>query len=376
MSRSRKPSPMRLSTPRAVLKRLLDAAATVAPAAEIPILADVLLVAAGDRLHATATDMDVELQASALVEIASPGECAVPAKLFAQLVTKSAAEGVVLELDPENERLKVAIGRARATLPTLPTEDFPSWSGGDYSHSFTLSAGHLSRLLTRALYAASNEDARYYLQGVYLHAHDQSLRAVATDGHRLSVVSTLLPGGADGMPGIIIPTGVVKRVLKLFGDGDVEIEVAETRIRFSSDGPDGPLVLASKVIDGTFPDYQRIIPDGEGQIVEVARADLLAALRRATAFATEKAVKLTMVPELLTIQASTIDAAELAEDMDAAEWSGAPGEVGVNAAYLAEALDHLSGDRVAIVIADAASPLLVRSPADPDALAVVMPVRI
>jgi DNA polymerase III subunit beta len=372
---------MHLSATTDALLQLLTAAAAIADDTAIPILGNVLLTAAGDRLHVTATDTDLELQSSVQVEVTAPGTCTVSAKRLYQLLAKSAKGTASLRLSADGEAMSIAVGRARAKLPTLPDTDFPRWSDGEYSHSFGIASHVLAKLLRRAEYAASTEDERYYLHGVFLHAggdNGQSLCAAATDGHRLTRIDTLLPGGAEGMPGIIIPTAAVKRVLKLLKGADVEFEVSDTRFRLSITDPAGDVTLSSKVIDGTYPDYERIIPKDDGQAIEVDRVALKSALSRAIAFASEKSkvVSLSMEAELLTLRATNPDSGEITEDLDAGEWSGRPLEIGTNAVYLAEAIAHLTGPRVRMVVRDAVSPIRIEDPSDPESLSILMPVRI
>ncbi|MGE5515111.1 MAG: DNA polymerase III subunit beta [Bacteroidota bacterium] len=381
---AKKPTPsMLLTIQRATLQRVLDVAAQVSPAnGTTPIIGYVLLTATGEKLHAVATDMDAEIQVAVMAEVKTAGACTVPAKLFAQLISRSSAEQVTLSLDDAAGRLSVFIGRARAQLPTLPVEDFPVWTSGDFDNQFDLDGDVMSKLLGRVEHAVSSEDTRYYLQGVFLHAGrgdlDQSLVAVATDGHRLIRAATLLPGGAEGLEGAIIPHPTVKRIRKLFAEGDVEVEVSATMIRISSSGPAGDMVLTSKLIDGTYPEYERIIPSGDGNAIEVGRTETQSALRRSLAFAdgATRCVKLVMAPELLTIATSNPETGELVEDVDAGEWSGAQEEIGVNASYLSDAIEALGGVRSRLIVEDPNSPIIIRNPHDPDTLAVLMPVRI
>ncbi len=229
----------------------------------IPILANVLVRAEGSKLSFKATDLDLEITETIPAEVSPGGSTTVPAHMFYEIVRKL-PEGtqVVLEGTGDRAVLTLRAGRSRFTLQTLPENDFPDLAAGDMTHNFTLSAADLKRLIDKAQFAISTEETRYYLNGIYLHAagsgKTQTLRAVATDGHRLAQVEIPLPKGGAGMPGIIVPRKTVSEVRRLIddADADVSIELSQGKIRFTI----GDVVLTSKLIDGTFPDYARVIP--------------------------------------------------------------------------------------------------------------------
>ncbi|MGN6463189.1 MAG: DNA polymerase III subunit beta, partial [Pseudolabrys sp.] len=231
----------------------------------IPILANVLLRADKGKLSLKATDLDLEVIETIAAEVSPGGSTTVPAHMFYEIVRKL-PEGtqVVLEASGDRAILAIRAGRSRFTLQTLPESDFPDLAAGEMTHKFTLAAKDLKRLIDKTQFAISTEETRYYLNGIYLHvagaAKAQKLRAVATDGHRLAQAELDAPKGADGMPGIIVPRKTVGEVQRLIEDldADVSIELSQTKIRFTI----GDVVLTSKLIDGTFPDYGRVIPAG------------------------------------------------------------------------------------------------------------------
>src|SRR6188768_1479623 len=229
----------------------------------IPILANVLVRAEKSALSLKATDLDLEVIESTAAEVTPAGSTTVPAHMFYDIVRKL-PEGsqVVLESSSDRAVLAIRAGRSRFTLQTLPESDFPDLAAGDMTHTFTLAASDLKCLIDKTQFAISTEETRYYLNGIYLHvagaAKSQTLRAVATDGHRLAQVELPLPQGATGMPGIIVPRKTVGEVQRLIetGEGDVAVELSSGKIRFTI----GNVILTSKLIDGTFPDYARVIP--------------------------------------------------------------------------------------------------------------------
>src|SRR5712675_3744122 len=242
----------------------------------IPILANVLIKADQSRLAFKATDLDLEVTETIAGEVNPGGSSTVPAHMFYEIVRKL-PEGsqIVLEASGDRAVLAIRAGRSRFTLQTLPESDFPDLAAGEMTHSFRLAAADLKRLIDRTQFAISTEETRYYLNGIYLHAAGtakaQTLRAVATDGHRLAQFELPLPAGADGMPGIIVPRKTVAEVQRLIetGEGEIAIELSAGKIRFSI----GNAVLTSKLIDGTFPDYGRVLPQNNAKELIVDNKD-------------------------------------------------------------------------------------------------------
>ena len=346
----------------------------------IPILANVLVRAEGSKLSFKATDLDLEITETIAAEVSPGGSTTVPAHMFYEIVRKL-PEGTQVVIEGSGDRAVLALkaGRSRFTLQTLPENDFPDLAAGEMTHSFTLSAADLKRLIDKTQFAISTEETRYYLNGIYLHAagsgKTQTLRAVATDGHRLARVEMPLPEGAEKIPGVIIPRKMVGEVRKLIEevDGAVEVSLSDTRVRFAFND----IVLTSKLIDGSFPDYQRVIPTGNDKILEVDRRAFRDAVDRVSTISSEKsrAVKLSLKSGAIVISATSPENGTAIEELEV-KYEGAPLEIGFNSRYLLDVADEIDGDGLQMVLADAVAPTLVRDMADAMALYVLMPMRV
>lgn len=355
---------MRLSLPRQDLTRLLTAVTKVVETRNnIPILGNVLLSADNGQFSARATDLDIEVATSTPVLDALPGSTTVNAKLLAD-IAKKAVSDVSLELD--GDTLTVKFGRSRFKLQTLPVDDFPSFAAGGFDVEFDVD---LANLVAPTQFAISTEETRFYLNGVYLHATEAGTVAVATDGHRLSRHTGPFLASFDG---VILP----RKLVSILPKGNVRVSLSATKVRIhTSNGADGDTTITSKLIDGTFPDYQRVIPTQNDKIVLVDRKALATAVERVSTVATERgrAVKLEVAPGQIALSvrgdAEATDAVE-------ADYSGEPIEIGFNALYLQELLANLSGDTVRIALNDGGSPTLFSSPDDDTLLAVLMPMRV
>ncbi|MCW9001771.1 MAG: DNA polymerase III subunit beta, partial [Rhodospirillales bacterium] len=286
---------------------------------------------------------------------------------------------VELEVQPDNQRLLITAGRSHFELPTLPASDFQTMSSDDGATSFSLDAKDLARLIDKTRFAISTEETRYYLNGIYLHAAEDGgvnvLRAVATDGHRLASVQVPLPSGAEGMPGVIVPRKTVSELRKLIDEeaGDIAISLSETKIRFAFGGA----VLTSKLIDGTFPDYQRVIPEGNDKNLEVPRKQIQDAVDRVSAISTEKsrAVKMALSSGGLVLSASSAENGTAIEELEV-PYEGGDLEIGFNSRYLLDIIQQMEGDTARFTMADGASPTIVRDTSDASALYVLMPMRV
>lgn len=354
---------MRLSLPRQDLTRLLTAVTKVVEARNtIPILGNVLLSVEDGQFSARATDLDIEIATSMPVLDALPGSTTVNAKMLAD-IAKKAASDVSLELD--GDTLTVKSGRSRFRLQTLPVDDFPSFAAGGFDVEFDVD---LAALVAPTQFAISTEETRYYLNGVFLHTAEGRLTAVATDGHRLS---RHYGDPRDHFEGAILP----RKLVSILPKGNVRVSLSSTKVRVhTSNGADGDTTITSKLIDGTFPDYQRVIPTGNDKIVLADRKALATAVERVSTVATERgrAVKLEIAPGQIVLSvrgdAEATDAVE-------ANYSGEPIEIGFNAAYLTELLGNLTGDTVRIALNDGGSPTLF-SGGDDGVLMVLMPMRV
>jgi DNA polymerase III subunit beta len=347
----------------------------------IPILGNVLLRAENSRLSLKATDLDLEVIETLAAEVGNGGSTTVPAHMLYDIVRKL-PEGsqIVLEATGDRAVLAVRAGRSRFTLQTLPESDFPDLAAGEMTHSFALPAADVKRLIDRTQFAISTEETRYYLNGIYFHTLDQGagvLRSVATDGHRLARVEIALPEGAAGMPPVIVPRktiGELRRLLDdLEADAAVDIRLSNARIRFGV----GPAVLRSRLIDGTFPDYERVVPTGNDKLLVARTKAFSEAIDRVATISTDRsrAIKLSLAEAKLTLSAVSAEAGRAVEELDV-DYASEPLEIGFNARYMLDMSAQVEGDDIELAIADAASPMIVRDPKDSSTLYVLMPMRV
>ena len=341
----------------------------------IPILANVVLQAADGQLSMTATDMDMDIATKVECAVGTAGTTTVSAHLLYDIVRKL-PEGAEVDVTVADGHARINAGRSDFRLPTLPVEDFPAISVGDMQDAFMLTAADARDMIDATRFAISTEETRYYLNGIYLHKSEQGdLCAVATDGHRLALTRQGLPAGATAMPSIIVPRKAVNEVRKLLDDFDGEIGVAlsETRAEFSI----GSVHLRTKLIDGTFPDYTRVIPRGNDRIMQVDSASFSAAVDRVSTISSEKsrAVKMRLQPGMLNLSASSTDASSAVEEIEVS-YDGAEMEIGFNARYLLDIASQVDSDTIEFALADQGSPSLVRAPGDEATLFVLMPMRV
>ncbi|WP_417465888.1 DNA polymerase III subunit beta [Kordiimonas sp.] len=345
----------------------------------IPILSNVMIEADGDMVSMTATDLDIAIIERTGASVAQGGAITVPAHTLFDIVRKL-PDGAEVELTAEeNDRLIVKAGRSRFTLACLDKEDFPVMSEGDMPHRFELAAAELKRLIDKARFAISTEETRYYLNGIYLHVatteDGSTLRAVATDGHRLAQVEQDVPDGAAGMPGIIIPRKTVGEIRKLIDEveGNIQISLSDTKIRFAYDGA----VITSKLIDGTFPDYSRVIPKGNDKMLEMDCRLFAEGTDRVSTISSDKtrSVKLSLAKDTLTLSVNSPDSGTATEEL-AASYGADALEIGFNSRYLLDILAQVEGETVQVFLADPSAPTVLRDMVDEGALYVLMPMRV
>jgi len=364
----------------ALLKALGHIQSVVERRNTIPILANVLIEATKGKVALTATDMDLAIIETALADVAKTGSITVQAHTLYDIVRKL-PEGAQVSFDGGGDKGQISLraGRSVFTLAALPAEDFPKMTGGDLPNNFELPAAELRTLVDRTRFAISTEETRYYLNGIFLHATQSSsvkvLRAVATDGHRLARVEMPLPAGAENIPGVIVPRKTVMEVRKLIEEtsGAVNVSLSDTRVRFAFDDA----ILTSKLIDGAFPDYERVIPSGNDKVMEVNCRDFAAAVDRVATISTEKsrAVKLTVAKNQLTLSATSPDSGSATEEIEV-RYAASPIEIGFDSRYLLDIAEQIEGEGAKFLMADAASPTLVQDAADQSALYVLMPMRV
>ena len=343
----------------------------------IPILSNVLIEAGEDGIRLMATDLDLQINETVEANVTESGSTTVPAHTFFDIVRKL-HEGSQVELIAAEGRMQVNAGRARFTLATLPRDDFPVIAEGELPTRFELPAGTLRQIIDKTRFAISTEETRYYLNGIYLHVSDEAqpvLKAAATDGHRLARVTVPRPEGAQGMPGVIIPRKCVGELRKLLDevDGTVQISLSDSKIRFGL----GNAVLTSKLIDGTFPDYSRVIPTANDKLLKLDPRAFEEGVDRVSTIASERtrAVKMALDRDRVTLSVTSPENGTAAEDVPA-DYGNEGVEIGFNAKYLMDILNQIEGDLVEVHLADAAAPTLLRENDKAPALYVLMPMRV
>jgi DNA polymerase III subunit beta len=346
----------------------------------VPILANVLIRAEDASLRLKATDLDLEVIETIPAEVGVAGGTTVLAQMIYDIVRKL-PEGAQLSLETTADQTSLTLraGRSRFTLQTLPESDFPDLATGDMTHSFRLAAKDLRRLIDKTQFAISTEETRYYLNGIYLHttegADAPTIRAVATDGHRLAQIDLPSPAGAAGMPGIIVPRKTVGEVQRLIEDptAEIAVELSATKIRLSI----GAVILTSKLIDGTFPDYARVIPVGNNRALVVNRPDFAAAVDRVSTVSSERgrAVKLSLAGDRLTLSVTNPDSGSATEELEVG-YASEPLDIGFNSRYLLDIAAQIEGESAVLRLADPSSPTLIQDRDAADALYVLMPMRV
>ena len=357
-----------------LLKSLAHVQSVVERRNTIPILSNVLIEASGTGLRLMATDLDLQVVDQVAAQVATPGATTVSAHTLFDIVRKL-PDGAQVELAVAGERMTVVAGRARFALATLPRDDFPVIAETDLPTRFALPAATLRQLIDKTRFAISTEETRYYLNGIFLHVTDGQLRAVATDGHRLARVTIAAPEGAAGMPDVIVPRKCVAEVRKLLDeiDGEVEMALSAGKIRFHL----GHAVLTSKLIDGTFPDYSRVIPTANDRLLKIDTKSLAEGVDRVSAIASgsTRAVKLSLDMGKVALSVTSPENGTATEEV-AADYGAQAFDIGFNSRYLLDILSEIEADQVELHLADAAAPTLIRETDKAPALYVLMPMRV
>jgi DNA polymerase-3 subunit beta len=344
----------------------------------IPILSNVLIEASSEGgIRLMATDLDLQVVETVEAAVDQPGATTISAHTLFDIVRKL-PEGSQVELAAADGKMAINAGRARFNLSTLPRDDFPIIAEGELPTRFELPAATLRQIIDKTRFAISTEETRYYLNGIFLHVSDDTvpvLKAAATDGHRLARVTVARPEGAEGMPDVIVPRKCVAELRKLLEevDGTVGVSLSPTKIRFDL----GSAILTSKLIDGTFPDYSRVIPASNDKLLKLDPKSFMEGVDRVSTIASEKtrAVKMALERDRVVLSVTSPENGTAAEEVPG-DYAAQPFEIGFNARYLMDILHQIDGDMVEVHLADAAAPTLIRENDKSPALYVLMPMRV
>ena len=370
---------MKATIERAVLLKCLSHVQSVVERRNtIPILSNVLIEATADGgLRLMATDLDLQIVETVEAQVETPGATTVSAHTLFD-ITRKLPEGSQVQLSAAEGKMQVNAGRARFNLSTLPRDDFPVIAEGELPTKFELPSETLKQIVDKTRFAISTEETRYYLNGIFFHVSDEAqpvLKAAATDGHRLARVTVPRPEGASGMPDVIVPRKCVAELRKLLDevDGSVEVSLSPTKIRFGL----GSAILTSKLIDGTFPDYSRVIPTANDKLLKIDPKSFMEGVDRVATIASEKtrAVKMALERDKITLSVTSPENGTAAEEVSG-EYASEGFEIGFNARYLLDILGQIEGDMVEVHLADAAAPTLIRENDKAAALYVLMPMRV
>jgi DNA polymerase-3 subunit beta len=366
----------------AFLKSLNHVQSVVERRNTIPILSNVMMEAGKGGLKLTATDLDMEIVETLAADVIRNGAATAPAHMLYDIVRKlpDGAQVQAELLTSEGGRLAISAGSVRFELACLPKEDFPQMAAGALPFRFRLQTDELKKLIDKTRFAISTEETRFYLNGIYLHAHKDAkgkgaMRAAATDGHRLAQFQLELPDGAADMPGAIVPRKTVSELRRLLDDteGAIDISLSDTKIQFKTDGVE----LTSKLIDGTFPDYQRVIPAANDKVLSLDSREFAQGVDRVSTISADKtrAVKLSLAHDRLTLSVINPDSGTATEELGAS-YSASPLEIGFNARYLLDITGQIEGKEVRFLLSDAGSPTLIEDSEDSGTLYVLMPMRV
>ena len=349
----------------------------------LPILSNIVLSAENNELTLSSTNLDIFCSDKIDAEIVNSGEISVPAITFFEIVKRlPSGSDVILSMGDGDTELILKCGRSKFNLSTLKTEDFPILSDKDLSTNFVISADELSRMIDKTKFAISNEETRYYLNGIFFHKAESNsikfLRAVATDGHRLAQYDIPLPQGAEEITGIIIPKKTVFELRKVLddADGDVSVSLNENKIKFSFNN----LKIISKVIDGTFPDYTKVIPQNNDKKFKTNNSELKNAIDRVSAVAINeetksKAIKLTIENNKLNLSVESQSKGSAKEEIDIS-YSNEKVDIGFNSRYLLDICNEVDGDEIDVNLLDSISPAIILDKTDENLFFVLMPMRI
>jgi DNA polymerase III subunit beta len=361
-----------------LLKSLSHVQSVVERRNTIPILSNVLIEASADgTIRLLATDLDLQVVDSVQAQVEQAGATTISAHTLFDIARKL-PEGSQVSLQAAEGKMLIQAGRAKFNLSTLPRDDFPLIAEGELPTKFELPAETLKQIIDKTRFAISTEETRYYLNGIFFHVSDDPqpvLKAAATDGHRLARYTIARPDGAEGMPDIIVPRKCIAELRKLLDevDGSVAISLSGSKIRFEV----GNAILTSKLIEGTFPDYSRVIPTANDKLLKIDPRSFEQGVDRVATIATEKtrAVKMALDTDKITLSVTSPENGTAAEEVPG-DYRADGFEIGFNARYLLDILQQVDGDTVELHLADAAAPTLIRENDKSPALYVLMPMRV
>jgi DNA polymerase-3 subunit beta len=365
---------MKLTAPREeILGPLQSVIGVVERRQTMPVLSNVLITARNNRLSITGSDLEVELVAAKNLTVAQAGEITVPGRKFLD-ICRAIPEKTEVTLSTEGDRLTIRAGRSRFTLATLPAMEFPVIEEINAQQTLTVPQGEFRRLIDKTHFSMAQQDVRYYLNGMMLEAEGKQLRAVATDGHRLALCETQLEVAAKTKQQVIVPRKGVLELQRVLGtEGNIELAIGTNHVRAQV----GDIRFTSKLIDGRFPEYGRVIPANPNRIIEADRDTLRQALQRTAILSNEKfrGIRLALKTDSLTLQTHNPEQEEAEEQLEVS-YSGEEMEIGFNVNYLLDALAAIDNDRVQVGLTDSNSSCLVTAPGVMSARYVVMPMRL
>jgi len=358
----------------ALLKPLQAIMGVVERRQTLPILANLRVEADQTGLSLTATDTEVELRARVGTTVAAIGQTTLPARKLLDIV-RNLPEGATLEVQIAEERASIRSGRSRFSMGVLPAADFPVAGDIVTERQLTLPKRVLREVIARTHFCMATQDVRYYLNGLLLEMEGVKLRAVATDGHRLAYSSVELDEGSSGGGQVIIPRKGVQELLRLLGDDDegIHLELGDSHVRVALED----LRFTSKLIDGRFPEYRKVMPSAEGSFARLDREALRQALVRVSILSNERyrGVRMDLDAESLTVQSNNPEREE-AEEVIAADFNGSAVSLGFNASYMLDALSAMESEAVLMFVTDADSSALVHGESEPESQYVIMPMRL
>ena len=345
----------------------------------IPVLSNILLEAKDNTLTLSATDMDLSVTESLNCNVIEAGSLTVSAHTLYDIIRKIPDGNEIEFISNDGKIFSIRSGKSRFSLSSLPKEDFPIIEVDDLKSELTIESSALLKLIEKTRFAISSEETRYFLNGIYLHkkrdTSDEIFTMVATDGHRLAKIDFNSSGNAKDMPGVIIPRKTIYELCKLLNDfsGTVKINIDPNKIIFFVDKS----ILISKLIDGSFPDYQRVIPENNTNNLIVDRNSFCMAVDRVSTITNERspAIKFKLLKNIMNMSAIDSENGQATEDI-ITEYEGEDMEIGFNSKYILEMISNLDDEKVMLSFKDSSSPLIASEKSSPDLIYVLMPMRV